>query len=236
MVLMYDHLSHTADVGMVEKHRKGGFSKGSYFLWSIFLRLSSGDGFCIRTKTVGLWRWVGIDTGENFDGQLGNQNEMKLKNKKDKETYSLARDVVRSKSDLTHTTCTECFAEGVIAKGAPTGLSWWWLVFPVLPAFPIAVLIIGRGRYLRRVRLGGHRDRTGADRQNSLWCGGGGRDGVCWCMVLLLLLMMMAILLLLLLLMLQLLRLTNWHIKLVSSNHPAVRRCMYPRSWCLFGN
>lgn len=32
MVLMDDHLSHTADVRMVKKHGESGFSKGPYFL------------------------------------------------------------------------------------------------------------------------------------------------------------------------------------------------------------
>lgn len=94
-----------------------------------------------------MWRRVGVDTGENFDGQLRECSRRTGEEKK--KQYLFARDVVSSQSDLTHTTCTERFAEGVIAKDAPTGSSWRGLFFSMFPAFPAAVLI---RRGCRRMR------------------------------------------------------------------------------------
>lgn len=71
VVLVDDHLSHTAYVGMVEQHRQRSFTKGPYLLRGILGRL--------LRRRVGRGRRCGPaggHAGEDFDRELGGRSRM----------------------------------------------------------------------------------------------------------------------------------------------------------------
>lgn len=66
MMLMDDHLPHTADVWVVKQHGKGGLAQGSNFFRGILSSLLFGGRWILR----GGWRSPGVDPRKDFDGQL----------------------------------------------------------------------------------------------------------------------------------------------------------------------